>query len=332
MPILLDDLIQKLPSDTEEKVRRAKERLNERIREALRRETRLSLYRGTGDGRERRDDVVQVPINIEPGLPEALLPADKQTIEDKYKLAILLGPHRERLTALRDSGKSVAEHLLPALRNDARARELLSGSDAVSVAANYAEFLLRRLNEFQLSDFILRVNEDVLGDYRFKVHRGYDDPKPRIRLYWGVIGLVAQDLGVNLEDLAGVVLAHELGHAYSHVGSDADEHCWSSELFNATETKLKEGIAQYYTMRVCQRLGDSHPMLLKTFEELLRHQPDPYRVHTKWENATAERVRLAMLETRRTDGCGTLNEFEARLQIANDQLANAPTDRVQRLW
>lgn len=332
MPILLDDLIHKLPSDTEEKVRRAKERLNERIREALRRETRLSLYRGTGDGRDRRDDVVQVPINIEPGLPEALVPADKQTIEDKYRLAILLGPHRERLTALRDSGKSVIEHLVPALRKDTRGAELLNGSEGVRIAADYADFLLRRLNEFQLTDFILRVNEDVLGDYRFRIHRGYDDPKPRIRLYWGIMGLVAQDLGVNLEDLAGVVLAHELGHAYSHVGSDADEHCWSSELFNATETELKEGIAQYYTMRVCQRLADSHPMLLRTFEELLRHQPDAYRVHTEWENATAERVRLAMLETRRTHFRGTLNEFKARLMIANDQLANAPADRVQKLW
>jgi hypothetical protein len=128
------------------------------------------------------------------------------------------------------------------------------------------------------------------------------------------------------------VLAHELGHAYSHVGSDADDRYWSSDLFHASDLELKEGLAQYYTMRICQRLADSHPTLLKTFEELLKHQPRTYQVHTEWENATAERVRLAMLETRRTHVRGTLEDFKARLVIANDQLANAPTDRVQKLW
>jgi hypothetical protein len=202
----------------------------------------------------------------------------------------------------------------------------------IRIASNFADSLLRRLNEFRLTNFILGVNEDVLGDYQYRIHRGYDDPKPRIRLYWGVIGLVAQDLGVNLEDLAGVVLAHELGHAYSHVGSDADDHYWSSDLFHASDLELKEGLAQYYTMRICQRLADSYPMLLKTFEELLKHQPRPYQVHTEWENATAERVRLAMLETRRTHVRGTLEDFKTRLLTANDQLANVPTDHVQKLW
>jgi hypothetical protein len=191
---------------------------------------------------------------------------------------------------------------------------------------------LQKLNEFQLTNFILEVNEDVLGGYRYRVHKGYDDPKPRIQLYWGVIGLVAQDLGITLEDLTGVVLAHELSHAYSHVGSDADDHCWATDLFAVSDHELKEGLAQYYTMRVCQRIEKLHPTLLKAFEKLLLHQPPAYRTHAEWENATAERVRLAMLETRRTHVHGTLKEFKARLLTANDQLANAPADRVQRLW
>jgi hypothetical protein len=333
MPILLNDLISKLPSETEDKVRRAKERFNERIREALRRETRLSLYRGAGDGREKRDDVIQVPISIDPGLPEALVPSDKQKIEDKYHLAILLGPHRERLTQLRDSGKSVAENLLPLLQKDLKATALLNGGDAhVKAASDYADFLLRKLNEFQLTDFILQVNEDVLGDYSYKVHRAYDEPKPKIRLFWGVIGLVAQDLGVKVEDLAGVVLAHELGHAYTHVGSDADDHCWSSALFSASEHELKEGLAQYYTLRVCLRLKEFHPALLAAYEALLPHQPAAYQVHTVWNDATAERVRLAMLETRRSRYKGTLKDFKGRLRMANDQLADAQAAGVDRLF
>jgi hypothetical protein len=51
MPILLTDLIKKLPSDTPDRVRASKERFNTRIREALRRETRLSLNR-------RKDDLL----------------------------------------------------------------------------------------------------------------------------------------------------------------------------------------------------------------------------------------------------------------------------------
>ena len=333
MPIMLNDLISKLPSETEDKVRRAKERFNERIREALRRETRLSLYRGSGDGRDRRDDVIQVPISIDPGLPEVLVPSNKQTIEDKYHLAILLGPHRERLTHMRDSGKSVAEKLLPLLRNDPKATALLNGGEAhVKGAADYADFLLRRLNDFQLTGFILQVNEDVLGVYNYRIHRGYDEPKPKIRLFWGVIGLVAQDLGVKVEDLTGVVLAHELGHAYTHVGSDADDHCWSSALFSASDHELKEGLAQYYTLRVCQRLKEFHPALLSAYEALLPHQPEAYQVHTEWNEATAERVRLAMLETRRSRYKGTLKEFQGRLQMANDQLANAQVAGVETLF
>jgi hypothetical protein len=131
--------------------------------------------------------------------------------------------------------------------------------------------------------------------------------------------------------LTGVVLAHELAHAYSHVGSDADDRYWSTDLFAKSDHELKEGLAQYYTMRVCQRIAESHPGLLNAFDALLLHQPDAYRVHAKWENATAERVRLAMLETRRTLRKGTLGEFKGRLQIANDQLASAAPDRGQGL-
>lgn len=333
MPILLSDLIQKLPSDTEDKVRRAKERFNERIRDALRRETRLSLNRGTGETRDRRDDTVQVQVSVDPGLPEALVPTEKQRIEDSFYIAILLAPYRSSLTALRDGGRSVSNELLRKLQEDQKARVLLNGGESsIRGAAEYADFLLQRINEFRLTQFILKVNEDVLGDYSYRVHRGYDDPKPRIRLYWGVIGLIAQDLAVDLADLTGVVLAHELGHAYTHVGSDADDHSWSSDLFAQSDPELKEGLAQYYTLRVCHRLRESYPTLLSTFDALLPHQPDLYKVHTHWVGATAERIRLAMLETRRIQSKGTLKDFMRRLEMANDRLANTQAAQVQTLF
>jgi hypothetical protein len=333
MPILLTDLIDTLPHDTPERVRRAKERFNERIREALRRETRLSLHRGARDGRDRREDTIQVGISVEPGLPKALIPAEHQTIEDRYHLAILLGPFRETLTALHESGRAVAGDLLPVLKNDPKAAMLLNdGQEHVNAASEYADFLLKKLNEFQLTKFILKANEDILGVYRYQKPRSYDDPKPKIELYWGVIGLVAQDLGINLEALTGVVLAHELAHAYSHVGSDADDHYWSTERFAGSDHSLKEGLAQYYTLRVCQRLEETFSTLRVAFETLLPHQPDAYKVHKDFEPATSEQVRLAMLEIRRTRSKGTLAEFMDRLEMGNDQLTIAPADTAKRLW
>ena len=50
--------------------------------------------------------------------------------------------------------------------------------------------LLAHLERFRLTEFILKIDEDVLGIYD---HSG---TKPKIELYWGIIGLVARDLNV----------------------------------------------------------------------------------------------------------------------------------------
>ena len=92
MPILLTDLIKKLPSDTPDRVKAAKERFNNKIRESLRRETRLGLHRRQDDLVGGRDEMISVPITIQPGLPEGLQPLERQTIDDQHRLAVLLSP------------------------------------------------------------------------------------------------------------------------------------------------------------------------------------------------------------------------------------------------
>src|SRR3989442_15075119 len=69
MPILLEDLIKQLPADTEEKVRKAKDRFNNRVRD----ETRFYFRRRT-DLNDHRDEIITVPTSVQAGLPEALLP------------------------------------------------------------------------------------------------------------------------------------------------------------------------------------------------------------------------------------------------------------------
>jgi hypothetical protein len=118
---------------------------------------------------------------------------------------------------LRDHGKTVARKLVNALRHEPAAVPLLTGQEAtVDPAWEYAQLLLEHLKQFQLTNFILKINEDVLGIY------DYGGTEPKIELYWGVIGLVARDLNIGVEDLTCVVLAHEFAHAFTHVGSDAN--------------------------------------------------------------------------------------------------------------
>jgi hypothetical protein len=239
----------------------------------------------------------------------------------KYQLAILLAPYRDVLTALRDNGAAAVKHLIPALRKEPLAQGLLDGGEHhIEPTRAYADFILKKLSEFELTKFILRVNKDVLGVYRYRVHEHYDEPDPKIELFWGVIGLVARDLSVGVEDLTCVVLAHELAHAYSHVGSDADDHSWGTANFSGSQHELVEGLAQFYTLRVCKRLGDSSPGVMAAFTALLPHQPEAYHTHQQWKDSTPEGVRLAMLETRRLPTAGTLEQFRACLDDAQKRM------------
>jgi hypothetical protein len=84
MPILLKELIERLPSDTPEKVRKARDKFNSRVREALRQETRLA-FRRRDNPNDRQEKTTNVPIAVVAGLPDALRPAEQQSIEDKYR-------------------------------------------------------------------------------------------------------------------------------------------------------------------------------------------------------------------------------------------------------
>src|ERR1700738_2722107 len=101
MSILISDLIKQLPPDTEERVKKTKDRWNTRIREALRRETRLSLHRRDKYTQDK-DEIISVPILVCAGLPESLWPSDNK-ISDEHEQALLLAPYRQIITALRDS-------------------------------------------------------------------------------------------------------------------------------------------------------------------------------------------------------------------------------------
>jgi hypothetical protein len=64
------------------------------------------------------------------------------------------------------------------------------------------------------------------------------------------------------------------------------------EAFDGSDRALKEGLAQYYTARVCRRLLPRGPGWWAAYEMLLPHQPRMYGAHVPWlADSTPEEVR-----------------------------------------
>ena len=332
--MLLDDLLKFIPSDTEERVRRTRERFNQNIREVLRQETGLRLRRSVREVVDQTTifgdpilqsvsaDQVTVRVELVPGLPLSLR---EKEIADKDRLAALIAPWRDSLQRLRDSGSDVRQ-LVTRLSTDPRGLPLVSeGSEAIEPVVGLAERLLQESAKFNLAQWILDVDEDVLGSYRYTL----PDPRkpferrrqdPWIELYWSVIGLFARLLVVDIEDLTVVVLAHELAHAYTHLGTDIDGHAWTPTEFAKGDHTLKEGLAQLYGNVVCQRLSIGAPKAKAAFDRLLQGQPAAYQTHKPWESTRKpEELRLALLQVRRS-GAGKLVDFERFLEDAQKSL------------
>lgn len=141
---------------------------------------------------------------------------------------------------------------------------------------------------------IVSLDSDFLGAYFFQ--RGH------IELYWIPIWLVAGQLRVSPEDLAIVVLIHEMAHLYTHVGQDADHECWDTDGFGRSDVEIVEGLAQFYTETLCTQMakdGDDRPLV--AFYRLMDLQPSQYRAHLDWapnHPKRAEIIRHSLVEIR----------------------------------
>jgi len=315
--VLLDKLLRQNPEDTEERVERTRDRLNQNIREALRQETGLRFRRVA---EESEKDTVTVRVNVSRGLPQGL---QLRELKPEERLAALLAPWRSTLQNLMSSSRGALQ-MVEQLRQDPETAKLVDVGSFLSEGGDFADRLLQLSTDFDLPKWILEVNQDILGTYNYSV------PNPKkflpsrefsyIDLYWEVIGLTARVLAVSVEDLTAVVLAHELAHAYTHRGNDIDGHSWSSQDFAASDHGLKEGLAQYYTSQVCQRIERQAPGAKRAYERLVPHQPKDYQNHISWiKRNQPEEVRLAMLQIRRL-GTGRLADFEDLLSHAHDSL------------
>jgi hypothetical protein len=273
-----------LPPNARERVKRTITEYNRIVRGHVRDETGLNLVDERGHG--------SAPVFVEDGFP--------------CGVAQLIDNHRDpvlwRLIALRpaldQAASGLAELLeqwcdiadwpqLPVVRN---------GIDSLE----YSAYLVGGLQEISAVDTVFRelaeIREDILGAYRFF------PGTPRIEIYWMAQALFAAAFGVAIEELTVVTLAHELAHAYTHLGRDIDGTTWRNPGFAVSDPNIVEGLAQHITGAVMERLGTRIPGAYGAFHELLKHQSGPYRAHETWfPNATARRseiVRFAMLRAR----------------------------------
>ena len=258
-------------------VRRAVDLWNLRVRTQLAAETGFQLK-----GR-------QVPIRVVPGLPP---PLAESLAGDVGIEAVML--NRPLLDAVVGGTEFMAG-----------ARDLVRNRDGTTVGAaqpgeldnvrNTAKAWLEWADENDVSKRFGEIAEDVFGAYMFK--------RQEVLIFWLPVGIFAAMHQIPIEAMTVVVLAHELAHAYTHLGYDIDGLDWPTEEFIGSHISVIEGLAQFYTHIVCHNLYKLLPAADTAFGTLLERQHQIYRTHEEWiAHAGAhsgEVVRTGMVESRR---------------------------------
>lgn len=299
-PTTLASLLADVSPDVEAEVFRVQQERNPATRELIRQETALKL-KHEPSGRTDRRNAVSVPIVLKPGCPSSL---SSVAFTERDWLSMKLSQFGRQLEQGEESLRDLSP-LIYELGNRPEGQEVLQGrSTSFLQTMGLLEELRESLRSSDPVERILSVNEDVLGAYVTRLDRQQSlfgetaAIEGQVVLYWAVIGLTADLLGESVEALTTLVLAHELSHAYTHLGADIDGHRWATEDFMATDDALLECLAQYYTHRVLKR--SEWDGAFGVYQRLLERQPPNYREHLPLvRDSKPEEVRAAMLKVRR---------------------------------
>ncbi len=285
--------IEKLLNDRDpemsQKVERAFRQWNLIIRDYLRNETGLRLSVG--------DSMQSVPVRIMDGLPKPF--EDLITNNNANRLMILLNRPSIVNTA---KGMAFFDNHFTTLSAEKFADPGKITHAEIRRVKEFVDSVARQTEKDALLNQIKSIEDDILGAYFFKI--------PVVHLYWMVIGTMAAMLDVSVEFLTIVVVIHELAHAYSHLGKDIDGGKWETRSFAETDLKIAEGIAQFYTKVICEKLSSRIPGALMAYTRLMELQPEPYLVHNDWIqgiNAVGEVIRATMIECR----CKNITIYES---------------------
>lgn len=304
-------LLHERDAEMPNKVQRAFKQWNNIVRDHLRNEMGLRLTVG--------EETQAVPVRIVAGMP-----ARFEALISSFDPAVWPFLLRLRLLEATLEGLQFTEAKYPELYIEEESEIARGIPLGFTESGLFIEKLVAWLNKRKVQDQIRAIQEDVLGAYFFYV--------PEISLFWMVIGVMSGVLGVPVEALTVVVLAHELAHAYSHLGRDIDSSRWDTQAFARAEMPIAEGIAQFYTDAVCRKLEDRLPAALGAYRALLEYQAGVYRVHERWsdpklkvasKDGTAragEVVRSCMIECRKAS-LTSYGEFESSLLASHERLA-----------
>lgn len=158
-------------------------------------------------------------------------------------------------------------------------------SAEAQLAAIRKEVLLSDDGDFGISD--------ILGVFSYHEHM--------IKLFAQVIAYYSILLKVEAEDLAFVVLTHELAHAYTMAGYDINGYRGQLLIQPRLWNKyIIEGLAQYYTEAICHQLEKKFPQFKAAFDALLSGQTYPYTWYQDWfnRNKNHEGLRTLMIRYR----------------------------------
>jgi hypothetical protein len=265
-----------------DEVCRALKKWNQTVRDQLREETRFKFV--------SEGSMQSVPIRVVDGMPYPFSAILDDIDPELLRLLLNRGDLESGRRSLRMVQKDFASICDWIRQLDPSCN--LPALQSIVDTTNFMGVLLKALAGIDLEKRFKKTTEDSLGAYFFM--------KPKIELYWIPIALTAKLINVSAEALTVVVLAHELAHAYTHLGYDIDGQAWPTRDFSMANLNVVEGLAQFYTSVVTRNLSLRDPEPRKAYEAFLKLQGGPYLVHQTWgdDDKIREVVRGAMNETR----------------------------------
>lgn len=307
----VDHLLSTVPEEAKHVVAKVKDSAA-LIHKCLAEETGLRLLRRRDS---ERDQIRIPPIRLSGSRPEYL----NMLITDIPPRVMLLRRYRTDLEVLGQATARARKMLValqeidPGVPKQEEEQRLLEG------VSSLVERWSKEGDAIAPMVWLREAERDVLGSYGEDV--SHEKPVSMwrledtgVRLYWRVIGFTALMTKLDLGDLATVILIHELAHAFCHRGQDQDGQAWAAEDYFKSDKFMVEGLAQYYTGRVCTSVRRKFPGLRPVFDRFAEAQSEPYKVHRVLEERYApETVRSGMLRIRRK-GRGTWPELIAELR------------------
>lgn len=152
----------------------------------------------------------------------------------------------------------------------------------------------------------------------------YIPKQMRVELYYLPILLLCKLMETDIEHTAAVILAHELAHAYHHVGKDKDGAVW--DTFAESEPKIVEGLAQYYALRFVEEFESQFRGLRNAYDGIIKLQTGDYCIHEEWSREYKnEHVRFALIAARRNSVTG-YKDFEQLLKKSSEIVKTSERD------